>query len=114
PISCQRSPERRTTPPIVSMMASVRVWKRMAISDAIANPITPSLWKSRQLTGTDNAGTLVTALSVPVYWRLFHELGVMGLAIASDIAILFHTLTLAIMLTMGGVVRLSGLRWHEI
>jgi putative peptidoglycan lipid II flippase len=60
------------------------------------------------------AGTIVTALSVPVYWFLFHQVGVIGLAFASDIAIVVHTLTLAVMLNTQGMVRFSGLSWKEL
>jgi putative peptidoglycan lipid II flippase len=60
------------------------------------------------------AGTIVTAVSLPIYWLLFHRLGVIGLAIASDIAIVMHTVTLALMLHAYGMVRLSHLSWMEI
>ena len=39
-------------------------------------------------------GTLITVLSIPMYWGLFHALGLMGLAIASDIGILVQTAAL--------------------
>jgi putative peptidoglycan lipid II flippase len=60
------------------------------------------------------AGTIVTAVSLPIYWLLFHRVGVIGLAIASDIAIVMHTVTLAVMLHAYGMVRISRLRWAEI
>jgi putative peptidoglycan lipid II flippase len=60
------------------------------------------------------ASTIVTILSVPVYWELFHAYGGTGLVIASDIGILAQTLVLAAMLHYEGMVRLSGLGWAEI
>src|SRR3954471_3942554 len=60
------------------------------------------------------AGTIVTAASIPVYWLLFHRSGVVGLAFASDIAIVFHTITLAIMLDVRKMVRLAELDWLEM
>jgi putative peptidoglycan lipid II flippase len=60
------------------------------------------------------AGTIVTALSLPIYKYLFVTQGVIGLAEASDIAIVMHTLTLAIMLNTSGSVKLSRLSWAEI
>ena len=60
------------------------------------------------------AGTIVTAVSLPIYWLLFHRVGVIGLAIASDIAIVMHTITLAVMLHAYGMARISGLSWDEI
>lgn len=59
------------------------------------------------------AGTLVTAVSIPVYWTLFHTMGPMGLAIASDIGILLQTLVLAVLLHRRRLVPLSGLEYGE-
>src|SRR5487761_1113430 len=41
------------------------------------------------------ASTLITAASIPLYWVLFHRMGVVGLAIASDCGIVVQTLVLA-------------------
>jgi putative peptidoglycan lipid II flippase len=41
------------------------------------------------------AGTIITALSIPIYWGLHHRFGVIGLAWASNLAILVHTVTRA-------------------
>ena len=51
------------------------------------------------------AGTIITLLSIPVYWALFRWIGIVGLAVASDIGILTHTATLAVMLHRRGMVR---------
>ena len=60
------------------------------------------------------AGTIITALSVPVYWALFHRYGVVGLAFASNIAIFMHTAVLAVMLHFRRMVRFGGLEWAEL
>ena len=60
------------------------------------------------------ASTIVTILSVPVYWELYHAYGGMGLVIASNLGILAQTLVLAVMLHREGLVRLSGLGWAEV
>ncbi|HZC44649.1 MAG TPA: lipid II flippase MurJ, partial [Acidobacteriaceae bacterium] len=60
------------------------------------------------------ASTLITAASLPIYWFLFHHLGVMGLAIASDCGILVQTLGLAFLLHHKGLVPLSGLEYAEM
>ena len=60
------------------------------------------------------AGTLVTAVSIPLYWWLYHTYGPIGLPIASDIGILFQTLTLAILLHRKGMVSLAGLEYAEL
>jgi putative peptidoglycan lipid II flippase len=57
------------------------------------------------------AGTLVTALSLPVYAALFARRGAVGLVAASDLAIFAHTAVLAAMLHRRGMVRLAGLEW---
>ncbi len=60
------------------------------------------------------AGTLITAISIPVYWFLFHRMGVMGLAIASDCGIVVQTLALAWLLHRKGLVPWSGLEYAEL
>jgi putative peptidoglycan lipid II flippase len=60
------------------------------------------------------AGTIVTAISIPVYWLLHQRFGVLGLAWASNLAILVHTLTLAILLHRRRMVSLARLNWMEI
>jgi len=59
-------------------------------------------------------GTLVTVLSIPVYWALFDGLGLTGLAIASDVGILAQTVTLAILLHKKRLVSLAHLEFGEL
>ena len=51
------------------------------------------------------AGTVVTIASLPVYAWMFRRYEVMGLALASDVAIVAHTVTLAALLHRKGLVR---------
>ena len=44
------------------------------------------------------AGVIVTLISLPVYWLLYHAAGAIGLSFASDIAILLQTAALALLL----------------
>ncbi len=60
------------------------------------------------------ASTLVTAASVPIYWALYHAYGPIGLPIASDIGILFQTLTLALLLHRKRMVSIAGLEYAEL
>ncbi len=60
------------------------------------------------------SGTIVTCVSIPVYALLFHRIGVDGLAIASDIGILTHTVALAILLHRYRLVSLASLEFGEI
>ena len=60
------------------------------------------------------AGTVITLLSIPIYRLLFHSIGMTGLAVASDVGILVHTLTLAILLHRRKLVSISGLEGSEL
>jgi putative peptidoglycan lipid II flippase len=60
------------------------------------------------------AGTVVTLLSLPVYSWMFNTLGVVGLAIASDIGIVAHTLVLGALLDRGRLVPAGAMPWREI
>lgn len=60
------------------------------------------------------AGWVVTLISLPVYKLLFDRMGIMGLAIASDVGILLLTVTLAVLLHRRGLVPLSGLELGEM
>jgi putative peptidoglycan lipid II flippase len=60
------------------------------------------------------AGTIITAISIPVYWGLHRSFGVIGLAWASNLAILVHTVTLAILAHRRKLVSLRGLDLPEI
>jgi len=59
-------------------------------------------------------GTLITLLSAPMYWGLFHALGLKGLAIASDIGILVQTASLALLLHRKRLVSLAHLEFGEL
>jgi putative peptidoglycan lipid II flippase len=59
-------------------------------------------------------GTLITILSIPMYWGLFHALGLTGLAIASDIGILVQTASLALLLHRKRLVSLAHLEFGEL
>ena len=60
------------------------------------------------------AGVIVTLISLPVYWLLYHAAGAIGLSFASDIAILLQTAALALLLHRRRMVRLSGLERAEL
>ncbi len=60
------------------------------------------------------AGTIITAITIPMYWALYRTFGVIGLAWASNIAILVHTVTLAVLLHRRRLVSLRGLEGGEI
>lgn len=70
---------------------------------AARNTLTPAI-----------SGTLVTCVSIPLYALLFHRFGVTGLAVASDLGILAHTLALAVLLHRSRLVRLSALHYGEL
>ncbi len=54
------------------------------------------------------AGTIITVASIPIYWQLHEHFGVIGLAWASNIAILMQTGTLAILAHRRSLVPLYG------
>ncbi len=60
------------------------------------------------------AGTIITGVSIPVYWQLFRTFGVEGLVYASNIAILTHTVVLAVMAHQRRLVPLRGLKFKEL
>jgi putative peptidoglycan lipid II flippase len=60
------------------------------------------------------ASTLIVIASLPLYWFLFHRMGVVGLAIASDCGIVIQTLALAWLLHFKRLVRWSGLEYGEL
>jgi peptidoglycan biosynthesis protein MviN/MurJ (putative lipid II flippase) len=86
---------------------SLAFWAAQAIYArafyAAGNTLTPML-----------ASTIVTVLSLPVYWFLFHLHGARGLAIASDLGILLQTGTLAVLLHRRKMVSLRGLEFAEL
>lgn len=86
---------------------SLAFWAAQAIYArafyAAGNTLTPML-----------ASTIVTVLSLPIYYFLFHSYGVAGLAIASDLGILLQTATLAFLLHRRKMVSLAGLEYAEL
>jgi putative peptidoglycan lipid II flippase len=70
---------------------------------AARNTLTPAI-----------SGTVVTCVSIPVYAVLFHHFGVVGLAVASDLGILTHTLALAVLLHRYRLVSLTSLDFPEL
>lgn len=86
---------------------SLCLWSAQAIYArafyAAGNTLTPMI-----------AGTIVTAVSLPIYWSLYKTVGPAGLAIASDIGILIQTLTLAVLLHWRRMVSLGGLEYGEL
>ncbi len=60
------------------------------------------------------AGTLITLLSVPLYWGLFRSRGLEGLAFASDLGIIAQTVTLAVLLHRRRLVSLLHVDGIEI
>ena len=59
-------------------------------------------------------GTIITILSVPLYWALFNARGLTGLALASDLGILIQTATLAILLHRKRLVSLAHIEYPEL
>jgi len=59
-------------------------------------------------------GSIITVLSVPMYWGLFHARGLLGLAIASDVGILVQTVSLAVLLHRKRLVSLAHLEFAEL
>ncbi|MBB5063412.1 lipid II flippase MurJ [Granulicella mallensis] len=59
-------------------------------------------------------GTVITVLSIPIYWALFNGMGLVGLAVASDIGILAQTISLAILLHKKRLVSLAHLEFGEL
>ncbi|RSL16601.1 putative peptidoglycan lipid II flippase [Edaphobacter aggregans] len=54
------------------------------------------------------AGTIITFITIPIYWTLHQHFNVIGLAWASDLAIILHTVTLATLLHRRRLVPLFG------
>jgi putative peptidoglycan lipid II flippase len=86
---------------------SLAFWSAQALYSrafyAAGNTLTPML-----------AGTLVTAASIPVYWWLFQRYSVTGLAIASDIGILAHTILIGLLLNRRKLVSAAAMPWTEL
>jgi putative peptidoglycan lipid II flippase len=60
------------------------------------------------------AGTAVTAVSLPVYYALYHLNGATGLAIASNVGIALQTVTIAVLLHRRHMVSLASLDYQEL
>jgi putative peptidoglycan lipid II flippase len=60
------------------------------------------------------AGTVVTLLSLPIYYSLYHAHGAMGLAAASDVGIAMQTVALAVLLHQRRMVSLASLDYAEL
>ena len=60
------------------------------------------------------ASTLIVIASLPVYAAMFHRFDVAGLAMASGLGILLHTVALACLLSRKKLVALSGLPGQEL
>jgi putative peptidoglycan lipid II flippase len=60
------------------------------------------------------AGTVVTAISLPIYVTFFHWYGAMGLAFASDIGIAMQTLAIALLLHQRQMVSVASLDFREM
>jgi putative peptidoglycan lipid II flippase len=59
-------------------------------------------------------GTIITVLSIPMYYLLFRASGLTGLAIASDIGIVLQTATLTVLLHRKRLVSLLHLDYPEL
>jgi putative peptidoglycan lipid II flippase len=60
------------------------------------------------------AGTVVTLVSLPIYYSLYHGYGAIGLAVASDIGIAMQTVALAVLLHRRRMVSLASLDYAEM
>ena len=60
------------------------------------------------------AGTIVTLISLPIYYSLYHGYGAMGLAVASDLGIALQTVALAVLLHQKHMVSLASLDYAEL
>jgi putative peptidoglycan lipid II flippase len=60
------------------------------------------------------ASTIVTVISWPIYYELYHWHGAMGLAVASDLGIALQTLTIAVLLHQRRMVSLASLDYTEL
>jgi putative peptidoglycan lipid II flippase len=60
------------------------------------------------------AGTVVTLVSLPIYYSLYHGYGAIGLAVASDLGIALQTVVLAVLLHQRRMVSLASLDYAEM
>ena len=60
------------------------------------------------------AGTVVTLISLPIYYTLYHGYGAIGLAVASDLGIALQAVVLAVLLHQRRMVSLVSLDYAEM
>ena len=60
------------------------------------------------------AGTVVTLISLPIYYMLYHGYGAIGLAVASDLGIALQAVVLAVLLHQRHMVSLVSLDYAEM
>ena len=60
------------------------------------------------------AGTVITLVSLPIYYSLYHRYGAIGLAVASDLGIAMQTVALAVLLHLRRMVSLASLDYAEM
>ncbi len=60
------------------------------------------------------AGTIITVVSLPIYYGMYRWQGAMGLAFASDIGIAMQTLSIALLLHQRRMVSLASLDYREL
>jgi putative peptidoglycan lipid II flippase len=60
------------------------------------------------------AGTVITLVSLPIYYSLYHRYGAIGLAVASDLGIAMQTVALAVLLHRRRMVSLASLDYAEM
>jgi putative peptidoglycan lipid II flippase len=60
------------------------------------------------------AGTVVTLISLPIYYTLYHGYGAIGLAVASDLGIALQAVVLAVLLHRQRMVSLASLDYTEM
>ncbi len=86
---------------------SIAVWSAQAIYSrsfyAAGNTLTPAL-----------AGWAVTLVSIPLYALLFRQMGVTGLAVASDVGMGLSVVSLAVLLHRHRLVHIQGLDYSEL
>jgi putative peptidoglycan lipid II flippase len=105
--SFDRADSRLTALYFATFTVSLALWASQAI-------YARAFFAAGETLSPMRAGTIVTAISIPVYWLLHKHFGVLGLAWASNMAIFVHTLTLAILLHRRRMVSLAGLNRPEL
>jgi putative peptidoglycan lipid II flippase len=73
-----------------------------------------SFWAASDTRTPAITGTIITVLSVPMYWGLFRAMGLEGLALASDLGILAQTAILAFLLHRKRLVNMRHLEFGEL